>query len=87
MTVIATKQNKEAERQVQVMLTGARVTSGFRNALFSAAARSGMSVNEFVLRAAGEALARSGANFPGVFERGDITPTNDNLQQGVFLHG
>jgi hypothetical protein len=57
---------------VPVMLTGARVQPDFRAALFSAAAREGLSVNEFVIRAAGEKLARSGAPISGVFERGDL---------------
>ena len=60
-----------AEATVNLMLTGGRVTSGFRASLFAAAARAGVSVNEFVLRAAGEKLRAGGAGFSGVFEPGD----------------
>ncbi|WP_378944413.1 hypothetical protein [Mesorhizobium sp. ANAO-SY3R2] len=49
------------------MLTGARVTAGFRAALFEAAGRAGMTPGEFALIAAGEKLRASGRDFPGVF--------------------
>lgn len=52
---------------VALMLTGGRVTAAFRSALFDAADREGMSVNEYVLRSAAEKLARRGGSFPGVF--------------------
>ena len=48
-----TKIDQEYDGPVNVMLTGGRVTSSFRQALFLAAGRSGMTVNEFALRAAG----------------------------------
>ncbi len=63
---------------VAITLTGGRVTSGFRAALFSEAGRAGVSVNELVLRAAGEKLARSGVNFPGVFNAGDCSATSES---------
>lgn len=84
MAAKAKEQNSRDERPVQVMLTGARVTSGFREALFSAASRAGMTVNEYVLRATGEKLASAGVHFPGIFERGD---TSSVSQKGTFLHG
>lgn len=52
---------------VALTLTGGRVTAGFRSALFAAAGRAGVSVNEYVLASAGEKLARAGLEFPGVF--------------------
>ncbi|QTU96212.1 MULTISPECIES: hypothetical protein [Rhizobium] len=52
---------------VALSLTGGRVTKGFRDALFDGAARAGISVNEFVLLAAGDKLASLGRDFPGVF--------------------
>lgn len=55
----------------QLFLKGARVTSGFRASLFDAANRAGITPNEFVITAAAEKLARSGASFPGVFRAGD----------------
>ena len=60
---------------VALFLKSARVTSAFRSALFDAANRAGVTPNEFVITAAPERLARSGASFPGVFRRGDF-PTN-----------
>lgn len=66
-----------AERQANaltpVALNGARVTSSFRDALFDAANRRGISVNEFVLLATGEKLRSAGACFGGVFRPGDMS--------------
>jgi hypothetical protein len=56
---------------VPITLTGGRVTAGFRSALFAAAGRSGVSVNEYVLSAVGEKLTRAGVPFPGVFSPAD----------------
>lgn len=66
------RETPTGEATVSLMLTGGRVMSGFRALLFAAAARAGVSVNEFVLRAAGEKLRAGGAGFPGVFEPGDV---------------
>lgn len=52
---------------VPLFLNGARVTAGFRAALFDAANRAGITPNEFVISAAAEKLQGSGASFPGVF--------------------
>lgn len=71
MSIVA-KQRKQKDPIVNVMLNGGRVTSGFRTALFAAASRAGVSVNEFVLTAAAEKLCASGSRFSGVFEPGDI---------------
>lgn len=57
---------------VNVLLQGGRVTSTFREALFDAAQRSGMSANEFVLMACAERLRASGREFSGVFRPGDM---------------
>lgn len=65
-------------RTVSILLRGGRVTADFRAALFDAAARSGMTVNEFCLMAVGEKLARSGAGIVGVFEPGDLQAANDD---------
>lgn len=70
---IVTKQRKKKDPIVNVMLNGGRVTAGFRTALFDAANRAGVSVNEFVLTAAAEKLSASGCYFSGVFEPGDIS--------------
>lgn len=70
---IVTKQRKQKDPIVNVMLNGGRVTAGFRTALFDAANRAGVSVNEFVLTATAEKLCASGRRFSGVFEPGDIS--------------
>ncbi|WP_080799564.1 hypothetical protein [Agrobacterium tumefaciens] len=61
---------------VNLMLRDNRVTAGFRTALFDATQREGLSVNEFVLRAAAEKLRASGRDFPGVFSSGDFADRN-----------
>lgn len=45
---------------------------GFRENLFDAANRSGMTPNEFVLQAAAEKLKATGRSFSGVFAPGDL---------------
>lgn len=67
---------------VPVMLNGGRVTLSFREALFSAAARAGTSVNEFVLRSTGRQLVASGFDVDGVFDPGDLLGANDNGDPG-----
>jgi hypothetical protein len=55
------------------MLNGGRVIGAFRRALFSAAARAGVSTNEFVLlQAAAEKLRQMGEPVDGVFEPGEL---------------
>lgn len=68
--------HKRREPVVPMALNGGRVLEGFRREVWDAAARSGMSVNEYVLRACGHALVSSGANIPGVFHPGDIHPSS-----------
>jgi hypothetical protein len=80
MSIVA-KQRKPKDPIVNVMLNGGRVTSGFRAALFAAASRAGVSVNEFVLTSAAEKLRASGSQFSGVFEPGDLLDLNDNSRQ------
>lgn len=58
---------------VQLFLCGARVNPVFRDALFDAANRAGITPNEFCITAAAEKLKRSGAEFPGVFRAGDAS--------------
>ena len=82
MAIIATKQSRQKDSIVNVMLNGGRVTAGFRAALFAAASRAGVSVNEFVLTAAAEKLRTAGSQFSGVFEPGDLLDLNDNRQAG-----
>lgn len=81
MTGKEAEQNNETARPVQVMLTGARVTSGFRSALFAAASRAGVSVNEYVLTAAAEKLQAAGVRFSGVFASGDLLRSSENSER------
>ena len=55
-----------------LFLRGASVTRDFREALFDASNRAGVTPNEFCIVAAAEKLAKSGANFPGVFRPKDF---------------
>lgn len=68
----AAEQMPKAEPIVSLMLNGGRVTATFRQALFDATAREGLSVNEFCLKAAAEKLKASGRDFSGVFHPGDL---------------
>ena len=68
---------------VSILLRGGRVTEGFRDAVFRAANRAGISVNEFVLTSAAHQLRRAGVNFPGVFEPGDIDLEFSNNDDGA----
>jgi hypothetical protein len=54
------------------MLRGATVLEGFRENLFDAANRAGMTPNEFCLQAAAEKLAATGRRFSGLFDPGDV---------------
>lgn len=54
-----------------IMLRGAMVMTSFRESLFDAANRAGMTPNEFCLQAAAEKLRASGRQFAGVFAPGD----------------
>lgn len=59
-------------RSVPLFLNGAKVDPDFCDALFDQANRAGITVNEYVLQAAGEKLRRSGADVSGVFRLGDL---------------
>ncbi|APO67250.1 hypothetical protein IE4872_CH01608 [Rhizobium gallicum] len=87
MTIINTRQRKQRDPIVSLLLNGGRVTSGFRAALFAAASRAGISVNEFVLQAAAEKLRASGSQFSGVFEPGDLLENLNDNRQDVSTHG
>lgn len=64
--------NRQNAERVPVTLRGANVLTGFRDALFDASNRAGITPNEFALVAIGEKLVRSGRRVNGVFEVGDI---------------
>jgi uncharacterized protein (DUF1778 family) len=56
----------------QLFLNGARVNRDFREALFDAANRAGVTPNEFCITAAAEKLVAAGRRFPGVFQANDF---------------
>ena len=56
----------------QLFLNGARVDADFREALFDAANRAGVTPNEFCIVAAAEKLVGRGASFPGIFRSNDF---------------
>jgi hypothetical protein len=55
-----------------ILLRGGNVLEDFKDALITESNRSGQSVNELIIRAAGERLAQRGLQFAGVFEPGDL---------------
>lgn len=68
-----TTNRAKRERRVPVALRGATVMEGFRENLFDAANRSGMTPNEFCLQAAAEKLKATGRSFSGLFAPGDVS--------------
>ena len=64
-------QDRTRSITAQLFLKGARVTSDFRDELFDAANRAGITPNEFCITAAAEKLAAGGRQFHGVFRPGD----------------
>jgi hypothetical protein len=72
-------EQKATEPRVPVLLRGANVMESFRENLFDAANRAGMSPNEFVIEAAAEKLMRAGRQFSGVFRKGDLSDLNGGL--------
>jgi len=74
-----TYQQPSFEPLVPMMLNDNRVTRSFREALFEAADRHGLTVSEFALRAAAEKLKRSGRDFSGIFRNGDLSELNGGM--------
>jgi hypothetical protein len=72
---------------VVVALNGGRVTKAFRDALFAAADRAGVSVNELVLTAAGDRLREQGHEFPSVFGSPDERLPGDRLSIAAKVSG
>ena len=62
----------QSRERVPVSLPGARVTIDFRDALFDAANKAGVTPNEYALRAVAEKLGSRGHQLAGIFEVGDI---------------
>lgn len=77
--MIDAKEPQVREPKSFMLLSGARVTASFRESLFDAANRAGITPNEFVIEAAAEKLMRSGRRFSGVFRKGDLSQLNGGL--------
>ncbi|MDC9808414.1 hypothetical protein [Rhizobium binxianense] len=71
MSSNASRNSASRETKGFIMLRGAMVMTDFRESLFDAANRAGMTPNEFCLQAAAEKLRASGRQFAGVFAPGD----------------
>lgn len=72
-------ENEAREPRVPVMLHGAKVMETFRETLFDACNRAGITPNEFVIEAAAEKLVRAGRQFSGVFRKGDLRDLNGGM--------
>ena len=72
MSDIQITKTKKREGRSPVMLRGASVMTSYRDALFDASNRAGMTPNEFVLQAAAEKLKAAGRDISGVFYPGDL---------------
>lgn len=72
MSTPQTTKATRREGRSPVMLRGASVMTSYRDALFDAANRAGMTPNEFVLQAAAEKLTATGRKFSGIFHPGDL---------------
>jgi hypothetical protein len=80
MSDIAEKKAPRArEKSVPVALRGGKVMESFRDNLFDACNRTGVTPNEFCLLAAAEKLKRSGRHVSGVFWKGDLAELNGGM--------
>lgn len=78
MPIINSNQASRTGRPASLLLTSARVTEGYRDALFAAAAARGLTPTDFLLIAATDHLVGLGYPVPGVFQAGDLpTPQKD----------
>ncbi|MBB4255444.1 hypothetical protein [Rhizobium sp. BK008] len=68
----ASRNSASRETKGFIMLRGAMVMTSFRESLFDAANRAGMTPNEYCLQAAAEKLTASGRRFSGIFCPGDL---------------
>ncbi|MBY3388508.1 hypothetical protein [Rhizobium laguerreae] len=73
MSSNAPRNSASRETKGFIMLRGAMVMTSFRESLFDAANRAGITPNEFCLQAAAEKLHSSGRHFSGVFYPGDFS--------------
>jgi hypothetical protein len=73
------KKHTTREARAHVMLHGANVMQSFRESLFDACNRAGITPNEFALQAAAEKLRSQGKTFSGLFREGDIKDFNGGM--------
>lgn len=69
----------QRETRAEVYLRPATVTSSFRESLFDACQREGVTPNEFLLVAAAEKLKAKGRQFSGIFKANDLPTINGGL--------
>lgn len=72
----ASRESVPQETKGFIMLRGAMVMISFRESLFDAANRAGVTPNEYCLQAAAEKLKASGRQFTGVFAPDDTDPVH-----------
>lgn len=70
--MLATEAHTIAHQTRRLPLRGGNILEDFAEALITESDRSGQSINEVIIRAAGERLAQRGLRFAGVFEPGDL---------------
>ncbi|MCV3734988.1 hypothetical protein OCK02_02135 [Rhizobium sp. TRM96647] len=70
---------KARTSRAAVFLRSATVTTDFRETLFDACRREGVTPNEFVLQAAAEKLKSKGRQFSGLFRAGDLKTLNGGM--------
>ena len=73
------KERKPREPKSYVMLRGANVMESFRENLFDACNRAGITPNEYALQAAAEKLKAQGRQFSGLFRKGDFEGFNGGM--------
>lgn len=73
------KEKPAREPRVPVLLRGAEVMASFRENLFDACNRAGVTPNEFALQAAAEKLKAQGRQFSGIFRKGDLGDLNGGM--------
>lgn len=73
------KEPQAREPKSFVLLSGANVMESFRESLFDACNRAGITPNEFALQAAAEKLRTQGKQFSGLFRKGDFKDFNGGM--------
>lgn len=81
--MIDEKYQQKREPKSFVLLSGAKVTASFRDSLFDACNRAGITPNEFAFLAVAEKLKAQGKPFTGLFRKGDLNDLNGGMGLGA----